>query len=575
MLSLVVIGFAFCYIEVSHAQSCTARSGTECNITTHGSADDMNLLQLHGPPSLHSGISTVSSIEKNVMHLAKNVVHGQEPLSENTLALLKNMDTEMKTIIDGAAENRNLLQTDVDAAKVEIAACTANAMKGHSKAGGVDFLAAEVASARSAHTDCRDQEKNLHKEKTSLCDGLSRFVTGLQRPDCFNATVEAMNQEAFKECGEKHSTFFETSTKVWAEKAKACSDSTSAHATKREDCGVKQMKMQMDFCLYGSSLANVCSEQEDCMATQISARNKVHEHVKVAEEALKAHYRSAVNVRCVMGVFTSEDAKKLELLNKCTSADVDRSFLNVTYHNIPEAAACDLSPISSKPCDDEWVRQELADQSWSAEAPAHPCVSCPAPTTSTTSIPSPALTPDVAFNVGSEPLSLPPKSMISPTFAAPDFDKATFMWKVEWKLSLTSLKSNKGSAPVIWELQNGVSGPHMQLHASGALGGMGFTAWAFKCETREWCTGEGDHPSAFSSGIVPVADGKPHTYTFEWSKKAGNTWFTVDGKVMRNIKERAMFGDYHTFQNGDHKSAPGGHFAVGKLYYTKIYIDKE
>lgn len=359
-------------LEESSPEVCNVPEGCNAfdNAMLFQAAFMGNRASPHGPALNQQGLSTSNLIEK-VTEMMDQIMSGEMKITNSTRIILKTIDVQMDVLVEGIVASYKGFQSTVDRARDAFVRCTNETTRRYAEVGGLDSSATVMNSASDAHNTCRGEEVTLKQAEVAVCTSLDAFLAGLTLPQCSSFTVEDLGTEGFKDCAVAMSNWATHVSETFDIKERICKNATAAHESKRTSCNTMQATFEADFCHYDAALVTTCHSQDECRSEQIKLRNMTHTRVAKSEVSLKAEYESAKHVKCLLDVMNATDVEKPLALADCVAHNVDSTHLNIKYYSVPAAAACDLSPVATKPCD-QYQREE-----WIKDVPAEACNSCP------------------------------------------------------------------------------------------------------------------------------------------------------------------------------------------------------
>merc|ERR1719464_917153 len=132
----------------------------------------------------------------------------------------------------------------------------------------------------------------------------------------------------------------------------------------------------MGFCSYHDKLTGACSTYAACRTTAAKGRTDVHAAVQVAEQGRMAEYKAAQHVKCFLGVFEATPAEQPAKLQACMDAVITTTQFEIAYHEPPQEATCDTTPVATYPCEAKWLSDRYESKDWFAQAPTVACTAC-------------------------------------------------------------------------------------------------------------------------------------------------------------------------------------------------------
>eukprot|EP00747_Dinoflagellata_sp_TGD_P065138 gnl/TRDRNA2_/TRDRNA2_154227_c1_seq2.p1 gnl/TRDRNA2_/TRDRNA2_154227_c1~~gnl/TRDRNA2_/TRDRNA2_154227_c1_seq2.p1 ORF type:complete len:639 (-),score=95.05 gnl/TRDRNA2_/TRDRNA2_154227_c1_seq2:333-2249(-) len=341
----------------------------------------------------------INDMLSQMRNTAKKVsADGSLPPSEQA-----NVET-IKTLVEqnllaALHTTRDDAQKDIHNSISAVEQCIANSTsKQQSLASGVG---AEVSAARTSHATCRNAEDPLYQDKTTKCQDLEVFVTGItdspggavlpqaaagDTPDSTAMGEYLQKMEYF--CG-KH--------KVFTTKKDACENATTVLDNKTAECDVLQTLFEADFCMWRVELIDLCTAAKTCYDAAEAAAYKLRNHVaKKVVPQLKVEYEGLKKILCYVNIWMSDN--DVQTVDKsfldCDKKIIDTSPMDINFPAVPPPVACDETPVSDYPCTSAFVSTEYGHlpHTKACNAPAM-CTAgafSDSGTTTTTTTPTPA-----------------------------------------------------------------------------------------------------------------------------------------------------------------------------------------
>ena len=156
---------------------------------------------------------------------------------------------------------------------------------------------------------------------------------------------------------------------------------TSSYERKKGSCNTTQGNLENRFCDYTSGLSEGCTTHSTCLSKRGREKDAVDKDVRVAENARKHQYVSAVHIICYVEVILLDNSTvKKQKMQQCGSLNANASsaaHLDIVYPQAPTPSTCDLAPIASPPCSANWINQRYQAKGWFTKVQNDPCIACP------------------------------------------------------------------------------------------------------------------------------------------------------------------------------------------------------
>jgi len=297
----------------------------------------------------------------------------------------------LKVIVEMVAkmQNASIIQHAEDLAEIDrmrdlIQNCSLDAsaaLRGH-----VATREQSMITARTSHATCRGEEGVMKDGMELTCSKYDSSRKSSSPPSCLSTDLATDFVQATEVVKRKQMEACLELVQGWLpplyDKYSTCKLKTEDHENKTYDCNAKQHIFEQSFCSYDSKLEDVCDVQMNCRTSSIPARNKAYEGVKASEAARKADFSAGKRLLCFTDVLRANNTQKTETLQKCHGLSANTSEFDITYHSIPDAAAC--SKGRDKPCSNGWTTAEYETQAWYNKSKTASCQPCMQPTTTTT-----------------------------------------------------------------------------------------------------------------------------------------------------------------------------------------------
>jgi len=316
----------------------------------------------------------LSGVDKSALESVKDVVEKQ---------IFENMQT-----------TSNADQAEVDDYHAALVKC--DTTRQAAQDGVVAGSLVTLKSARESHKLCRTAESEVStKSSTALSDYQELEQIIPEPPPCtpYTKNLDSMAQYFNPETNPVLKWY-----KMYAsmfEDKKAKSEAAGRERQSRvSSCDGLQRDTEQDYCSYKREVLSACGAYESCHKDSLGKYKEAKERVQKNEASRKAFHKSGHAVICHLEVVLKGLAHKTH--ESCTDdvAGLDSSRYAITYPAETDKAACDVSGVSSFPCDASWAAAEFSWMPPNVVAAA--CSRCasetPAPTPAPTAAPTPAPT---------------------------------------------------------------------------------------------------------------------------------------------------------------------------------------
>jgi len=364
-------------------------------VTSHGQVEGraamkaadigLSLLQsLFAEQGLHMGeldsSTSIDGMKQAMTQLAEDVESGKTVLSDALKAALNEIWEHMDKVFEAATIGHGEDQNEVNLARDAITKCASDFTT------GFDAFKTNADSSKIAHSTCRTTEGGFLVTKTAECEIFTSKVENPHAPACmadFDSLTSVPQVDALLTCVNDIAVWAKEYHQKLLEFKGACETATGVHDNKRALCNSAQASYEGSFCSYHQELTEKCAPVTGlyaaCRTAKVALRNTTHTEVSGAEESRQAEYRAGKHIQCFLGVLNATASEQESLLTGCKAADdADITDLTIDYPAIPDKAACDLSPVATKPCDGDWVSSSYTSQSWYNNANTKPCNACAA-----------------------------------------------------------------------------------------------------------------------------------------------------------------------------------------------------
>lgn len=255
-------------------------------------------------------------------------------------------------------------QDDIDDALLGAIECSDN---------GVAEALEDAETKRVSHAMCRRSEVGIAAEGPA-CKNYTKARKGLDSssPGCSvgkASSDDPQELKSFEACFSRNFTHWYEPIRALYE---ACNDETEQ---RREECRQNQTAFEGSFCVAASKHDDYCQ----CWERASTSYNRSVARVQTAEAARKADFEAAERINCWFKIWESQAEHKEDALVNCSDTTIDTSNLTIRYGNL-SAPIVSCPAAASRPCDDDWERQEYKLQDWYTSSPTTCISSCGAST---------------------------------------------------------------------------------------------------------------------------------------------------------------------------------------------------
>lgn len=412
-VSLVVVGLlALVTSEAPSEGDCSAgcarglsliqvKRGNLSTRALEGAGDNHTATVLHQTAkAFKTGTSTadeeytgsIQGVHEEVVRLARQHIteKKEQAIDKTTNATLDLTKEEVESIISTSATAHAADQTAINNLAADANACHTVAKDSfENSTHGINLKKSRMVSARSAHATSRAEEGTANSTHNSNCQEflnkrkrLGAYANDPTPPTCLCSMSSVKFFAADEATPNMRACITEVAQwSIWLRDLKKkmdfCSNSSADTTAKIAECKEKQASFEQNFCTYKEDLDTVCDQQDSCLALTTAALQNQTLVVRGTERLRKLQYKTAVTVKCLLGVFRTEGiTAKQTLFESCQShKNVSTSHLDITYPPVPTGYPC--AKEANEPCSDEWLQAEYGAQPWGSAV--NTCKACLAP----------------------------------------------------------------------------------------------------------------------------------------------------------------------------------------------------
>jgi hypothetical protein len=229
------------------------------------------------------------------------------------------------TLLPGLLEAHNFSQVQLDEAMRRLEDCNTALETG--LAAQVTPLETLTGEAKFNHTTCREAQKLLKENMTTMCDLLSSFLTNSLFPTLGESPELPQARTDFHQ--------YEILAPEFVLKDRACNESTIAWEEKVLVCDGMQAAYQSDFCEYRQALLGVASTYSTCYGDNKYEYETLFAQLQEQVLKWKAEYTSIKKIECYLKVWL---------------ADADVNTVNATTatwceEHVPDTSVMDIIPL--------------------------------------------------------------------------------------------------------------------------------------------------------------------------------------------------------------------------------------
>jgi len=219
-------------------------------------------------------------------------------------------------------------------------------------------------TARKAHAECREEEKNKNSNSHGRCKELDNFLNGINSPASLPGG--RAREEMVKYVETVSSYFCPSGESKGDEVTKlddACTAAEAERAKHQAECTAKQTQFESDFCTWRAELTEACNELGSCYTTAVEAWKTHRDATKPLVEKWKVEFKSLHKIKCYVSVFMNDnDAKTVDAsqYEKCKTTEADDSAMDIDFGTPADKITCDLSPVATYPGTDAFPTTEYS-----------------------------------------------------------------------------------------------------------------------------------------------------------------------------------------------------------------------
>lgn len=225
-------------------------------------------------------------------------------------------------------------------------------------------LAANNASVAGAK--CEDEKETLKGPADACKEGLPKLEE-LKDADCANvpSPKEPNSEVCTPTVADSYSTwvkrqheYFENEINKYKAAKKKCNETTTdldnkknecdpiteADDGKQDECDNFADEKMHKMCDYYLAQKGVCDNHAQCFVDATKAYNDRKAIIEVQIVDRKVEWEALSRMQCLLGAFGTgaDNTTDKEKISTCKAAEHDVSFLNITFHDLPEPGVCDV-----------------------------------------------------------------------------------------------------------------------------------------------------------------------------------------------------------------------------------------
>jgi len=242
-------------------------------------------------------------------------------------------------------------------------------------------------AASKSHETCRENQAKLLVEKSTTCEDYVQASSHQPEPpqcmckdSCYNHMPEPDDFDTGLECLKQIGIWQADLYKTLSEKKQACESATQDHALAVQQCTANQTHFETEFCSYRGTLIGSCSGYAECRTAEEKKYAEGENSTRTRLNGRKAELKSVEHIRCLLTVFEVSPAKQPEKLEECRGVEVSDDLvasMSITYPEVPDEDPCDVSPVETYPCMDEWIDDHYKSRAWYENASTAACMVAP------------------------------------------------------------------------------------------------------------------------------------------------------------------------------------------------------
>jgi hypothetical protein len=248
------------------------------------------------------------------------------------------------TLLPGLLEAHNFSQVQLDEAMRRLEDCNTALETG--LAAQVTPLETLTGEAKFNHTTCREAQKLLKENMTTMCDLLSSFLTNSLFPTLGESPELPQARTDFHQ--------YEILAPEFVVKDRACNESTALYEAKVLVCDGLQAAYQSDFCEFRQSLLSVKSTYEQCYTDNRDDYTSLWDELQEQVVKWKAEYTSIKKIECYLQVWLSDanvNTVNATSATWCEEHTPDTSSMDILplVLDVPDPVEVDTSMVEEYP----------------------------------------------------------------------------------------------------------------------------------------------------------------------------------------------------------------------------------
>jgi len=238
-----------------------------------------------------------------------------------------------------------------------------------------------VGEDRSAHTTCREEEKNKHADRGDKCGELDTFLATINEP---SNLPTARARAAMVEYVQTMSQYFCPKGPEVTKLNDDCNLSEAERAKHKAECDTKQATFEAGFCVWRTQLVDNCDSLSKCHARAVQTYTDHKAQAETLVTKWKLELSALKKIICYLNVWLSDtdattaDAGAYATCNSKEHTDeLDTTSMDIDFGTPAPEARCPLSAVLNYPGTPGFVTTEYSDIKDFVE-PAIPCIGLPA-----------------------------------------------------------------------------------------------------------------------------------------------------------------------------------------------------
>merc|ERR1719265_1572383 len=283
-------------------------------------------------------------------------------ISDEAAQLIEDALDEMEgAVANEKAINQRLWDDDT---VQKFADCNSGMTTAFTRAGGVNAKKDTTSTSRSNHNACRtgsgtgeDALRGVEYTKCTAQDQHAEEAATAATDRCDAECTAYSSAAETKECLKRKSDWVMRFKADMDSKFEECETATTAANNKHDECDGEQTAFETAFCNYEVSLTAACDALDTCWDTEVAEEPTRRSDLEDKITSEKVMFKSSHRIRCYLNLLkTANDGETRLTEADYAACDVDEAVthLDISWTAIPEKSACDRSPVSVKPGDDDF-----------------------------------------------------------------------------------------------------------------------------------------------------------------------------------------------------------------------------